>query len=171
MKCKHQIDWNFCTECNGFPYRNDDDYGPSKRYGQESDIIGSSNLLNSQEDTLTGYKHTHSGHFTDMQVDGGESTHNLHEAMNQLETAARRLVDDVRSDIRNTQIAGTHYTKLGIQPMEYALANNFNYLESFALKYLSRHRNKNGIEDLKKALHCIELLIEVTYEPGRQSGN
>jgi hypothetical protein len=131
VNCKHQIDWNFCTECNGFPYRNDDVYGPSKRYGQESDIIGRSNLLNSQEDTQNRSPNTHSGH--------------------------------VRSDIRNTQIAGTHYTKLGIQPMEYALANNFNYLESFALKYLSRHRNKNGRQDLEKLLHCVELLIEVTY--------
>jgi large subunit ribosomal protein L5 len=72
---------------------------------------------------------------------------------------------------KHTQIGGDHYVRCGIQPMEYALANNFNYLESFALKYLTRHRNKNGIEDLKKALHCIELLIEVTYEPGRQSSN
>jgi hypothetical protein len=153
VKCKHQIDWNFCTECNGFPYRNDDDYGPSKRYGQESDIIGSSNLLNSQEDTLTWYKHT------------------LNDALDRADHAYRKLVDDVRSDMRSTQIGGDHYVRCGIQPMEYALANNFNYLESFALKYLSRHRNKNGIEDLKKALHCIELLIEVTYEPGRQSSN
>lgn len=58
------------------------------------------------------------------------------------------------------QVAGDHYTRLKIQPMEYCLANSLNYAQSNAIKYITRYQHKNGIEDLKKAIHCIELLIE-----------
>jgi hypothetical protein len=58
------------------------------------------------------------------------------------------------------QIDGNHYSKLKIQPMEYALQNDLNYGQSNAIKYITRYKDKNGIEDLKKAIHCIELLIE-----------
>jgi hypothetical protein len=59
-----------------------------------------------------------------------------------------------------TQIAGNHYSKLKIQPMEYCLQNDLNYGQSNTIKYITRYKDKNGIEDLKKAIHCIELLIE-----------
>lgn len=64
---------------------------------------------------------------------------------------------------KRSQVGGSHYTACAIQPCEYAMANGFNYCESFALKYLTRHRRKNGAEDLRKAVHCIELLIEAEY--------
>lgn len=64
-------------------------------------------------------------------------------------------------DKANTkQIGGTHY-KVAIQPWDYITTNNLGYLEGTAIKYLSRWRNKNGIEDLRKAIHFIEKLIEV----------
>jgi hypothetical protein len=63
-----------------------------------------------------------------------------------------------------TQIAGNHYSKLRIQPMRYALENELNYGQANAVKYITRYKDKNGIEDLKKAIHCIELLIE--FEEG-----
>ncbi len=58
------------------------------------------------------------------------------------------------------QVGGGHYKNLKIQPMEYCLQNNLNYAQSNAIKYITRYKDKNGIEDLKKATHCIELLIE-----------
>lgn len=58
------------------------------------------------------------------------------------------------------QEAGNHYKNLKIQPMTYALENNLNYGQSNAIKYITRYKDKNGIEDLRKAIHCIELLIE-----------
>lgn len=58
------------------------------------------------------------------------------------------------------QVAGSHYLSLAIQPMEYCLANNLNYAQANAIKYVTRYKNKGGVEDLKKAIHCIELLIE-----------
>jgi hypothetical protein len=60
----------------------------------------------------------------------------------------------------DSQIGGSHYAKLPIQPMEYCLKNGLNYAQSNSIKYITRYKDKNGIEDLKKAIHCIELLIE-----------
>ena len=58
-----------------------------------------------------------------------------------------------------TQVAGSHYTDLKIQPMEYALANNLGPCEYLAIKYLSRQKGENRVVDLRKAIHSIELLI------------
>ena len=60
-----------------------------------------------------------------------------------------------------TQIGGTHYKKYPIQPIEYVHANGIGYFEGTAIKYLTRWKDKGGIEDLKKAIHFIELLIEL----------
>ena len=61
----------------------------------------------------------------------------------------------------NTQVAGSHYKDLPIQPVEYIHANAMGYLEGNVVKYVSRWRKKNGIADLEKAKHYIELLIEL----------
>lgn len=47
-----------------------------------------------------------------------------------------------------------------IQPIEYTLANGLGFCEGNVIKYISRYKNKNGIVDLKKAKHYVELLIE-----------
>lgn len=57
------------------------------------------------------------------------------------------------------QVGGTHY-QLPIQPIEYILANGLGYCEANVVKYVSRWRNKGGIQDLKKAIHYLEMLIE-----------
>jgi hypothetical protein len=61
----------------------------------------------------------------------------------------------------NVQISGTHYKDLPIQPVEYIYANALGYFEGNVVKYISRWRKKNGIADLEKAKHYIELLIEL----------
>ena len=61
----------------------------------------------------------------------------------------------------NTQEGGRHYKDLAIQPVEYIHANGLGYFEGNVLKYITRWRSKNGIEDLRKARHYIELLIEL----------
>lgn len=58
------------------------------------------------------------------------------------------------------QIGGNHYTKLAIQPMHYSLANNLNAAQHTIIKYVTRYADKGGIEDLLKARHTIDLLIE-----------
>ena len=60
----------------------------------------------------------------------------------------------------NNQIGGDHYTKLKIQPMEYSMANNLNACQHTVIKYVTRYQDKNGIEDLKKARHTLDMLIE-----------
>jgi Protein of unknwon function (DUF3310) len=61
----------------------------------------------------------------------------------------------------DTQVAGNHYKDLPIQPVEYIYANALGYFEGNVIKYVSRWRKKNGIADLEKAKHYIELLIEL----------
>jgi hypothetical protein len=61
------------------------------------------------------------------------------------------------------QVGGEHYKKYKIQPVEFIMQNNIPYAEGNVIKYILRHRDKNGIEDLKKAIHYIELIID-SYE-------
>lgn len=65
------------------------------------------------------------------------------------------------------QVGGNHYKHMKIQPFEYAMANNLNAGQFGVLKYISRYKNKNGIEDLRKARHFLELLAEAEY-PGEK---
>jgi hypothetical protein len=63
------------------------------------------------------------------------------------------------------QIGGAHYAVKAIQPWDYIVANNLGYLEGNVVKYVSRWKDKGGIEDLKKAQHYLQKLIEVTEKP------
>lgn len=59
------------------------------------------------------------------------------------------------------QVGGAHYKNLKIQPIEYIHANNIPFPEGNVIKYVTRWRDKNGIKDLEKAKHYIDLLIEL----------
>lgn len=61
----------------------------------------------------------------------------------------------------DVQVAGSHYKDMAIQPVEFVHANGIGYFEGNVIKYVTRWRNKNGIADLEKAKHYIELLIEL----------
>ena len=63
----------------------------------------------------------------------------------------------------DTQVGGNHYKGYAIQPIEYCMANKLDHCQSNVVKYVSRFRNKGGKEDLLKARHYIELLIELEY--------
>ena len=54
-----------------------------------------------------------------------------------------------------------HYKDKPMQPWDFIVANNLGYLEGNVIKYVSRWRQKGGVEDLRKAKHYIEKLIEV----------
>jgi hypothetical protein len=62
------------------------------------------------------------------------------------------------------QVGGGHYAKYKIQPTEFIHANDVPFIEGNIIKYVMRHKDKNGIEDLKKARHYIDLLIQFEYE-------
>ena len=62
----------------------------------------------------------------------------------------------------NKQVGGTHYKKYGdIQPWDVVVAWNLGYLEGTALKYIARWQDKGGLNDIKKAIHFLEKLVEV----------
>ena len=72
---------------------------------------------------------------------------------------------DFFKSAKNTQVGGTHYKDLKIQPSDYIYENNLNWYQGNCIKYISRYNSKNSdtakqIEDLKKAIHYIQLLIE-----------
>jgi len=60
------------------------------------------------------------------------------------------------------QEGGSHYD-LPIQPLEYIHANGLGYIEGNIIKYATRHKAKNGAEDIKKIIHYCELLLELEY--------
>jgi hypothetical protein len=59
------------------------------------------------------------------------------------------------------QIGGRHYIEKAVQPWDFIVANNMGYLEGCIVKYVSRYKDKNGVEDLIKASHYLDKLIEV----------
>lgn len=59
------------------------------------------------------------------------------------------------------QVGGNHYKSMPIQPVEYIHKNGIGYFEGCVIKYVSRWKNKNGVEDLRKARHFLDLLIEM----------
>ena len=67
----------------------------------------------------------------------------------------------IKTTALDTQIDGDHYKKLKIQPVEYIHANNIGFSEGSAIAYLTRWRDKGGVKDLEKAIHTIQLLIEL----------
>jgi hypothetical protein len=62
------------------------------------------------------------------------------------------------------QVGGVHYKECKIQPTEYIMANKLNFCEGNVIKYVTRHRVKGeGLNDLLKARHYIDLCIELEY--------
>ena len=59
-----------------------------------------------------------------------------------------------------SQVGGDHYSKLAIQPMQYSMANKLDPLQHTIIKYTTRVR---GLQDLKKAIHALEMLAEHEY--------
>lgn len=61
----------------------------------------------------------------------------------------------------DVQVGGDHYKEMVIQPAEFITRNKIGYLEGCVIKRVCRWRNKDGVKDLRKAIHELELLIEM----------
>lgn len=61
------------------------------------------------------------------------------------------------------QVGGSHYQTAGVQHVTFCQRNRIPWCEACAVKYLMRHRKKNGKQDLEKAKHYLELLINEDY--------
>lgn len=59
------------------------------------------------------------------------------------------------------QVGGQHYKNLKIQPVQYSHANGLGFIEGSIVKYVTRWREKGGIQDLRKIQHFVDLLIEL----------
>jgi len=59
----------------------------------------------------------------------------------------------------DTQVGGSHYKDMAIQPTEYILKNNMGFAEGNVIKYVSRYKAKGGLQDLQKARHYLDMLI------------
>lgn len=76
----------------------------------------------------------------------------------------QELLDALKAPLETpleTQVAGTHYKGLKIQPIEYIHANNLSYCEANVVKYITRWRSKGGKQDLEKVKHYVDLLIQL----------
>jgi len=61
------------------------------------------------------------------------------------------------------QVGGIHYKDLAIQPIEYIFRNNLSFPQANVVKYITRYKDKNGAEDVKKAIHYCQLILELEY--------
>ena len=64
----------------------------------------------------------------------------------------------------DTQVGGGHYKEMKIQPIEFCHANKMGGIESAVVKYVCRHRAKNGEQDIDKAIHLLQLLKQLEYK-------
>lgn len=67
------------------------------------------------------------------------------------------------SDPLQTQVGGGHYKELAIQPAEFCQRNGLGFCESSVVKYVTRHRDKNGRQDIEKAIHFLQILLSIEY--------
>lgn len=70
------------------------------------------------------------------------------------------------SGATENQIGGKHYREMAIQPVEFIYANKLDFLQGNVVKYVCRHKDKGGSEDIKKAIHYLELILELEYNLG-----
>ena len=81
----------------------------------------------------------------------------------------RKLLDgamsfiDPRKSALDVQIGGDHYRSMAIQPVTYIESNGLDFLAGNVVKYVSRHKNKNGAADVRKAIHYCQLILELQY--------
>ena len=69
------------------------------------------------------------------------------------------------------QEGGDHYRKMKIQPIEFIHANELDFLQGNVIKYITRHKNKNGAADVRKALHYCQLILELQYKEETNGDN
>jgi hypothetical protein len=81
-------------------------------------------------------------------------------------TMAEIRADQGVTGANAVQHGGKHYKALVIQPWDYIAANEIPFLEGNAIKYLTRWRDKGGLEDLRKARHYVDKLIELETQKG-----
>ena len=79
------------------------------------------------------------------------------------QASADQLETEMVKSAKNVQIGGSHYKHYKIQPVEFIHANDIPFMEANIIKYVMRHKGKNGLQDLEKARHYLDMLMELEY--------
>lgn len=75
-----------------------------------------------------------------------------------------KVEQPVHSSANDVQVGGAHYKDRNIQPWDFIAANDLDYFQGNVVKYVTRFREKNGLQDLQKARHYLDKLIEIESE-------
>ncbi len=86
----------------------------------------------------------------------------------ELKEDIEKLEGIINKKMTDTQIGGNHYSDMTIQPIEFIHKNGLSFIQGNVIKYVCRYKSKGGIEDLQKAKHYIDLLIELDPEKERE---
>ena len=134
-------------------------------------VCDEDSLRNGMKGVVVSYSNDRG--YIDVQVDGGIYSFFPSELRYEtLDDASPEQWDNLRphgitvlrdiftTKAKDKQVAGTHYKDMKIQPVEYIMANGLGFCEGNVVKYVTRYTAKGGIQDLEKAKHYIELLIE-----------
>lgn len=73
------------------------------------------------------------------------------------------VVDSKNKNPLQTQVGGNHYKDFKIQPIEFIHANNLDFMTANVVKYVVRAKNKNGAQDIRKAIHYCQLILKLDY--------
>lgn len=65
--------------------------------------------------------------------------------------------------VLDTQVGGEHYRNQGIQPVEYISANDLSFFEGNVVKYITRHKTKGKVEDIRKVIHYAQMILHFEY--------
>lgn len=87
-----------------------------------------------------------------------------------VENAVVDLPISMAPNALDVQVGGTHYKDCAIQPIEYIHANKLGFAEGNVVKYITRHRQKHGADDVRKVIHYCQLLLELEYGAGKTEG-
>ena len=71
----------------------------------------------------------------------------------------RKTFEEEYTGDKPKQVGGSHY-QLPIEPIDYIVKNGLGYREGNVIKYVTRHKNKNGAEDIRKAIHYLEMILK-----------
>ena len=93
--------------------------------------------------------------YTEMEFKRMKGSHDPH---------LTKIAIDLEKKALAKQEGGDHYKDMPIQVVEFCQLNELNYCEANVVKYVCRHKKKNGKEDLLKAKHYIDLLLQLEYD-------
>ena len=108
----------------------------------------------------TGWEHTYeSGDIMEYRIETPERGVSYEDKTKHALFPEKAMPSEVSA--LSVQEGGDHYKTMKIQPVEYIHANNIPFIEGCVIKYCSRWRDKGGLEDIRKARHFLDLLIEM----------